>query len=697
VVSPPATVAITSGPCETLAIHGGWAVRLPIIALATALLVIVPAVTSAQTANGILDIWLKVRESADAPNDQQITLYTKSKALVIGMDHYDGRSWPQLSNGIKDAEEVAKGLTAQGFEVTLKKDLKSRDLDDTLRDFFIAEGSDPNARLLLWFAGHGDTIDGEAYLVPVDAPSPKSDFEFRLKAISLRRFGEYMREAKARHVLAIFDSCFSGGVFNVARSAPPPAITLATTQPVREFISSGEAEQQVSDDGTFRKLFLDVLAGKEPDADANHDGYVTGTELGLFMHQKITNLTDNRQTPRYGKLNAYGYDRGDFVFQVGKPDVPTTDAAPTPQRILPSGEAAQAWTAIKDTKNSNVVEIFLRRYSEGFYGDLARQRLAELKALDALAQEENRLRALEIQREAEKRRVAVVSPPVTPPNPCSSQTTTVSLSSRSAQPLSAAEECALKSKDVFKECDKCPEMIVVPAGSFTMGSPSSEPERGDDEAQVRVTIAKPFAVGQFTVTFDEWDQCVAEGGCDGYRPNDNGWGRGRRPAINVSWDDAQKYVAWLSRKTGKTYRLLSEAEREYVTRAGTTTPFWWGSSITPSQADYNGSAEPYKGGGSKGEYRKKTMPVDSFSPNPWGLYNVHGNVWEWAQDCWNDSNSGNPGDGSARTRGDCSRRFLRGGSWEPGPRLLRAAFRYWGASINRLSDVGFRLARTLTP
>lgn len=119
-----------------------------------------------------------------------------------------------------------------------------------------------------------------------------------MKAISLRRFGEYMREAKARHVLAIFDSCFSGGVFNVARSAPPPAITLATTQPVREFISSGEAEQQVSDDGTFRKLFLDVLAGKEPDADANHDGYVTGTELGLFLHQKMTNLTSNRQTPR---------------------------------------------------------------------------------------------------------------------------------------------------------------------------------------------------------------------------------------------------------------------------------------------------------------------------------------------------------------------------------------------------------------
>jgi hypothetical protein len=142
------------------------------------------------TANGILEIWLKARESVDAPNDQKVTLYQKSKALMIGMDHYSS-SWPSLTNGIKDAEEVAKGLAAQGFEVAFKKDLKSRDLDDTLRDFFIVDGNDPNARLLLWFAGHGDTIDGEAYLVPVDAPSPtKFDAEFRVKAVFLRRFGE---------------------------------------------------------------------------------------------------------------------------------------------------------------------------------------------------------------------------------------------------------------------------------------------------------------------------------------------------------------------------------------------------------------------------------------------------------------------------------------------------------------------------
>src|SRR5215475_3594902 len=125
-----------------------------------------------------------------------------------------------------------------------------------------------------------------------------------------------------------------------------------------------------------------------------------------------------------------------------------------------------------------------------------------------------------------------------------------------------------------------------------MGSPSNEPGRYSDEDQVRVSIAAPFAVGKFAVTFDEWDACAADSGACGYKPGDEGWGRGMRPVINVKWDEAKTFVGWLSRRTGKTYRLLSEAEREYVARAGTTTPFWWGSSITPKQANYNGSADP---------------------------------------------------------------------------------------------------------
>jgi formylglycine-generating enzyme required for sulfatase activity len=262
---------------------------------------------------------------------------------------------------------------------------------------------------------------------------------------------------------------------------------------------------------------------------------------------------------------------------------------------------------------------------------------------------------------------------------------------RLAAQLSAAEECSLKPKDSFRECENCPEMVVVPAGSFTMGSPKSEAGRFNDEGpQHTVAFGQPFAVGRFAVTFEGWDACVADRGCGGYRPDDQGWGRGQLPVINVSWDDAKAYAAWLSRRTGKSYRLLSEAEREYVTRAGTTTLFWWGSTISTGQANYDGSySRP------KGEYRQRTVPVDSFQPNAWGLYQVHGNVWEWTGDCYHDSYGGALRNGSARTTGDCSLRVVRGGSWIDNPGDLRAALRGRITIGVREDYLGFRVGRTL--
>ena len=240
------------------------------------------------------------------------------------------------------------------------------------------------------------------------------------------------------------------------------------------------------------------------------------------------------------------------------------------------------------------------------------------------------------------------------------------------------------------------EMVVVPAGSYLMGSPSSERRRDDDEGpQHRVTIGEPFAVGKYEVTFDEWDACVSAGGCGEYRPDDEGWGRGRRPVINVSWEDAQRFVEWLREETGEPYRLLSEAEWEYVARAGTSTPFHTGGTISTGQANYNGRFT--YGNGREGEYRERTVPVGSFGANSFGLHDVHGNVSEWVEDCWNESYRGAPSDGSAWERGDCSRRELRGGSGFDGPSYLRSAFRFRLDSGNRYKYIGFRVAWTLTP
>ena len=181
--------------------------------------------------------------------------------------------------------------------------------------------------------------------------------------------------------------------------------------------------------------------------------------------------------------------------------------------------------------------------------------------------------------------------------------------------------------DTFRDCGECPEMVVVPSGSFMMGSPESEEGRGDDEGPVRrVTIGYRLAVGMFEVTFREWDACVSDGGCGGYRPDDK-WGRYEHPVIEVSWKNAKGYVEWLRRKTGKRYRLLSEAEWEYVARAGTTTPFHTGRTISTEQANYDGN-HTY-GSGREGAYRERTTPVGSFEPNGFGVYDVHGNVWSW--------------------------------------------------------------------
>ncbi|MEF8750974.1 MAG: SUMF1/EgtB/PvdO family nonheme iron enzyme [Candidatus Accumulibacter necessarius] len=240
---------------------------------------------------------------------------------------------------------------------------------------------------------------------------------------------------------------------------------------------------------------------------------------------------------------------------------------------------------------------------------------------------------------------------------------------------------------VFRDCDECPEMVVIPAGSLLMGSPAAEKGRRDWEGpQHKVTLPQAFAVGRYEVTFDEWDACVAAGGCR-HTPGDANWGRGRRPVINVNWDDAQAYVAWLVKKTGKAYRLLSEAEWEYAARAGTATAYPWGEDLGTNRGNFAFSGSQWSG--------KQTAPVGSFAPNGFGLYDMIGNVWEWTQDCWNETYTGAPDDGRAWESGDCGRRVVRGGSWCFELVIARAAFRNRYVPGLRNYFLGFRLARTL--
>ena len=226
-----------------------------------------------------------------------------------------------------------------------------------------------------------------------------------------------------------------------------------------------------------------------------------------------------------------------------------------------------------------------------------------------------------------------------------------------------------------------------------MGSPSNEPQRRDSEGAQRQVSVPAFALGKYEVTFAEWDSCVADSGCT-HRDRDKGWGRAERPVIGVSWNHAQEYVQWLSLRTGETYRLPSEAEWEYAARAGTTTRFNTGNCITTSQANFKGKSPAQDC--PRGEFRERTEPVGSFAPNAFGLHDMHGNVFEWVQDCWNANYNGAPSDGSAWMQGDCRRAVLRGGSWFIGGGGLRSAARIGPAHRGVGDDIsGFRVARSL--
>ena len=724
----------------------------------------------AQAAMRGLTVQLRESEASGAPMAGQVKLYAASHALVIGIDNYTN-GWPRLSKAVEDARAVAAALTDKGFSVTLKINLNAADLEDALKEFYAIEGVDPQARLFLWYAGHGHTMNGEGFLIPADAPRPEQAGLFRLRALSLRRMGEYVRLAESKHAFAVFDSCFSGTVFESARALPPAAVTRATTLPVRQFLTSGDAGQTVSDDGSFRELFIRALRGEER-ADANGDGYITASEIGLFLTDRVTNLTQSRQTPRYGKLRDKDWDRGDFVFQVASAAPPRAVAPPVPYGARPSGGSAELlfWESIKDSKRASDHAAYLRQYPNGTFADLARSRAREFKPqqtaslppasvqveeldasyvalktanvrsepttasakLGSIARDAGvtvtgtvaggkwlrierpggqvgyifasllapvdsgeiaawgkvkdakaagavtaflrsypgghfAARAKQLEAALTLQVAAVIPPEVTAPRP--------------VKPVVGVYP-GRRPGDSFKDCADCPEMVVVPSGAFRMGDLQGGGD-SDEKPVHDVRIGYSFAVGKFEVTFAEWDACVSAGGCGGYRPADQGWGRGRRPVMTVSWDDAQAYVSWLSAKTGQSYRLLSEAEWEYVARAGTGTKYSWGNQFDSAKANNN---------------RSTTRPVGSYEPNGFGLYDVHGNVWEWVEDCWHDSYQGAPTNGSAWTSGgDCSRRVLRGGAWYFNPWNLRAANRNWDGTGDRYGNLGFRLARTLSP
>ena len=242
---------------------------------------------------------------------------------------------------------------------------------------------------------------------------------------------------------------------------------------------------------------------------------------------------------------------------------------------------------------------------------------------------------------------------------------------------------ARKPGDTFRDCLNCPEMVVLPAGAFVMGT---DGRHKYERPAHRVTLDRAFALGKFEITFEEWGACFDDGGC-GRMPDDHKWGRERRPVINITWNDAKTYVEWLSAKTGKTYRLPTDAEWEYAARAGTTTEFFWGDEVGKNLANCRDCGSEWS--------KKGSAPVGSFAPNSFGLHDMHGNIWEWIEDCWTPTHEGAPADGRARLDGDCRSRVMRSGSWYYFSKNARSAWRFKNDARIKSYGIGMRVVRDL--
>ena len=572
-------------------------------------------------------------------------------ALVIGNDNYTRLT--RLENARADARAMAEALKQAGFDVTLQLDVNQRGLLAAVRNFKAKLVGGGEA--VFYYAGHGVQLGATNYLLPVDMNAENSE-QVRDDGLPLQRVLDDMTEQKVRFSLAIVDACRDnpfppGPTRSLGASRGLAPTTPATGQMVLYSAGSGQTalDRLGSDDRDPNGLFTRILLQEMKRPGVSVDRVLRNVRDQVVSIAKKFN---HQQVPA-----LYDQAIGDFYFSPPVAGVQTANIPAQPPIAIPSDPSANDrafWDSVKDSRDPDEFRAYLGQYPRGLFAALAQTRLKALQSTQ----------------------VASVVPNVAATQP-------------QAVPGALA---SMTRGTVFRDCADCPEMVVIPAGSFTMGSSSSESGRYDDEGpQHPVRIASPFAAGKFEVTFDEWDACVRDRGCT-LNPSDQGWGRGKRPVINVSWEDAKSYTQWLSRRTGKSYRLLTEAEWEYVARAGTTTTFSFGNSISPQQANY-ATTNSYAGS-SVATTPRNTVTVGSYAPNAFGLYDVHGNVWEWTEDCFNANYNGAPSDGTAWMSGDCGRRVLRGGAWIVNPQILRSAYRNNVNPSGRFNFIGFRLART---
>ena len=572
-----------------------------------------------------------------------LPLRAERVALVIGNGAYGGEVSP-LPNPGNDARAMAAKLRGLGFSVVEGTDLDRGGFFSKMKEF--SRRAEDAEAALLFYAGHGVQVEGKNYLIPVSMETLESKTDLREDAVNL----DYvLDEMKGRTNLVFLDAC-RNNPFRSMRGSGSGGLAIVSAKLMRGGVLIGYAADpgDVASDGSGKNSpYTEALL--------KHLGTPGESAVDMLTRVKadVEDATGGKQHPwtNVSMREPFHFVPGSAGMVVGPSPVSTVEPGGCDTELL-----KLIWDESKDSRNERELEAFIADYEScrGAGALVARARnLLEERAEEAHKKRE----AKELRRPGSR----------------------------------------------FRDCGACPEMVVIPAGSFLMGSPESEEGRGDDEGPLhRVTIGEAFAVGVYEITVAEYREFVSaekhDGGMDcavdagknrierigswrnpGFEQTDSA------PVVCVSWDDAQAYVRWLSRKTGEWYRLLSEAEWEYAARAGTTTRYSFGDEITSRDANYGGNiGQPQR----VGIYERA---------NGYGLHDMHGNVWEWVQDCWNESYAGVPDNGDEWETGACLYRVLRGGSWLDFRPELRSANREGDLFKSARSVSGFRVALKLRP
>jgi formylglycine-generating enzyme required for sulfatase activity len=586
----------------------------------------------------------------------------KRVALIVGIGDYQHLS--SLDNPVPDAKAVAATLKAHGFDVSEHYNLTRADLLDALERFKReAEGAEV---ALVYYAGHGMEVDGKNVVAPTDMEIECAN-KTTIRSVALEQL--FAAAGPAPQQIVLLDAC---------RNNPFPQC------PTRGANSGGgfRGFSRLSDEDRSLLIANATLSGQlAADGEVgDHSPFAKSLLKNFDAHPRLFLRDVLELTAKDVRVASRGVQVPEITTRGGSPKVCLDDAGcGEPVLSLPAESALNDQGALSEARAILQQLGFMTNKSRG--GSAAADATLEdavkrFQTKAGLTPDGEITPSLLAVLRATKTQVAAL--PVTP------------------KPVAPGITSGPLEHDVgstFTDCEGCPDMVVVPAGRFLMGAAKSEKGRqAAEEPQHEVTVASPFAISKFEITFDDFESCALEGGCNNYRPQDGGWGRGRRPVIYVSYDDARSYLDWLRQKSGKAYRLLSEAEWEFAARGGTSTPFAAGEKLAPTQANFDASSDaPNR---KRGSYEGKTVEVGSFPPNPYGLHDMEGNVFEWVEDCWNPSHAGAPDDASPRG-GDCKRRVVKGGAWYYEAEFARPSARMSFPKGSRLNVIGFRVARPL--